>query len=551
MSQIGRLTSLLQSTLTKGIDLESLKLKDGQLLFATIKKLYPNQTALLQMNSTSFVAKLETALTLGPGLFQVALTEEGIVLKPKESTQSRSGARNESVNSEIDSLLMTKDRDTRMSLLNLVKENLPFTKKQLVEVSQWFSDLSTKEDGVSAVRIIVERNLPMTKTVFKSIVTAVQNESFSNLFRALAQQLALNESYQGSGELQKVLQELLSNKREIDPLETFQRLLNSLTEETVPIQEKRWGVSQLQQASILPSSANEKNWLQQLVIAGVQHIENATESDLIHLLPIQKVPKSEGNREIERTVMKLIEEKQPKEIQNLLSINKEKLSLLYEQLQGAKTVSNDNIPLSARQLTQQIQHQFSRLGFNYEHFLQTINRENLQEINHLLKPLLVALLTEDVSSESKNIASEILHKLNGQNLLSQPLQGMQHIIFSIPLDFIGLSHDLTLQWTGKQKKDGSIDADFCRVVFHLQLETLNEMIIDMNVQNRIVSLRVFNEHTHLKELAAPFVKILKESMREKGYTLTSIAFEQEANQSTIERNYQSSKFTSKGVDIKI
>ncbi len=85
-------------------------------------------------------------------------------------------------------------------------------------------------------------------------------------------------------------------------------------------------------------------------------------------------------------------------------------------------------------------------------------------------------------------------RMNGMQLLSGE-NGHQHqLIMQVPLDFFGKQMDATLQWNGRMKEDGKIDANFARVLFYLNMESLKETVIDMQVQNRIVTINVFNDN---------------------------------------------------------
>ena len=47
---------------------------------------------------------------------------------------------------------------------------------------------------------------------------------------------------------------------------------------------------------------------------------------------------------------------------------------------------------------------------------------------------------------------------------------------------------LHLEWNGRMKENGKIDSEFARIMFYLQLDTLEETVVDMQVQNRIVTI---------------------------------------------------------------
>ena len=85
--------------------------------------------------------------------------------------------------------------------------------------------------------------------------------------------------------------------------------------------------------------------------------------------------------------------------------------------------------------------------------------------------------------------------------------------------------DLTLQWNGRRKANSNeIDPAFCRVLFYLELETLQETFVDMQVQNRIITITVMNENQNLNMLAKPLISNLKEGLDSLNYTLSNVHF---------------------------
>ena len=82
--------------------------------------------------------------------------------------------------------------------------------------------------------------------------------------------------------------------------------------------------------------------------------------------------------------------------------------------------------------------------------------------------------------------------------------------------------DLTIQWQGKKQEDGKIDPAFCRILFYLQLPILNETLIDVQIQNRIMNITIRNNNATLGELVTLHSDGLKEILREMNYRLTVV-----------------------------
>ena len=110
-----------------------------------------------------------------------------------------------------------------------------------------------------------------------------------------------------------------------------------------------------------------------------------------------------------------------------------------------------------------------------------------------------------------------------------------------------------MQWSGKKKQDGSIDPSFCRILFYLQLNHLQETVIDVIVQNSIIKVTILNERaTALKVASQPYVAYMKEKLGEAGYTVSSVSFESLAlSQFTVQNAPEKEPISYSGVDIKI
>ncbi|GAE43628.1 hypothetical protein [Mesobacillus boroniphilus] len=112
-----------------------------------------------------------------------------------------------------------------------------------------------------------------------------------------------------------------------------------------------------------------------------------------------------------------------------------------------------------------------------------------------------------------------------------------------------------MQWSGKKTEDGKIDADFCRVLFYLKLEHLDDVIVDMQVQNRIMSVQIFNENPTLRKMAEEMTPLLKLKLAEIDYHLSSVHFhvpgqsQTGRNQRSLAELYGQKEYS--GVDIKI
>lgn len=192
-------------------------------------------------------------------------------------------------------------------------------------------------------------------------------------------------------------------------------------------------------------------------------------------------------------------------------------------------------------------------GLNYEAGL--LGKEpDFGRLAEMLKPQLLALMHDSsVSVALRDAAETVVTRMNGQ-LLQSGENGVQHqLIMQVPLEFFGKRIDATLQWNGQMQKDGNIDADFARILFYLELDSIDKTIIDMQVQNRVVMVTVFNADDTLKSIGGgPLQERLKEGLESTGYKLSGVFFknfiEEEKN---VQKQKKAMKIDGQGVDFRI
>lgn len=200
----------------------------------------------------------------------------------------------------------------------------------------------------------------------------------------------------------------------------------------------------------------------------------------------------------------------------------------------------------------------SALGLSYEQQLSEVLKNgeiDKTQVSETLKSLVLRLLNENPPPAVKEASEQLLNKLTGFQLLSQEAGPIQQLVVQIPFVLGGKANELTMQWSGKKTKDGKIDADFCRVLFYLELEHLNDVIVDMQVQNRIMSVQIFNENPTLRKMAEQITPALKIKLAEIDYHLSSVHFlvpgqsQAGRNQRSLADLYGQKEYS--GMDIKI
>lgn len=231
------------------------------------------------------------------------------------------------------------------------------------------------------------------------------------------------------------------------------------------------------------------------------------------------------------------------------------VQLMQEPGAQARAEANIMQQLDGEAIKQVLKQTIQQLGLNYESQILRATPEHLAQLTQQLKPQLIQLLqSEALTPQTKEAVEQLVARMNAPIIQTSQEQSLQQqIIMNVPLDFLGKKIDATLQWSGKMDDDGKIDENYARILFYLKLETLKETIVDMQVQNRIVTLTIFNETPHLQQLSTQFEERLKEGLEQHRYKLSGLFFK------TIEERHapkpKKQSFTQQpkrsGVDIRI
>ncbi|UPW84118.1 hypothetical protein [Lysinibacillus sp. Ag94] len=617
-----------QSALT--LNNQPLTLKQGQVFQGTIKQLYPDQMAEIQVGHQKFIAKLEVPLKAGDAhFFQVTGTSPQTELKVVTGPMGQTASQSQQINQLLDSMNLPKTAEMQQLLAHFMKAQLPISKEQLMQAEVWLKALPegvTKMDALQAIQKMVELKMPMTNDVFQALISGQKTtgmvsvmESFTQL---LTKEIALPENLK-----QTLIQQVNAIAKPFE-VETgslvLAKSIQILSNNAAAMSEKIQAMNILKEAGILPQQATLQNWSSFSDVKSVQsnqfqqageviqailttksdninHLVDQLKSwtanqslltneqrqslnqliDRFNQLPATKQTLEIFAKQMQEQFIKAFAENSSERLftqdANALSIKDHLLSLLKHEattpLQNEVFMRNlmKNSVESPQAMIQQIVTQadahvqnsmdskamehalktvLKNLGVSYEATLSNKSAD-LQQIAHQLKPQLHTLLQEThISPQLKEAAEMLMARMNGMQLASGE-NGHQHqLIMQVPLEFFGKKMDATLQWNGRMKEDGKIDANYARILFYLQMESMKETVIDMQVQNRVVSVTVFNENDIIP-LAEPLKSALKIGLAEKEYQLSGVFIKQFEKAQPVKTPVVGQQEEHSGVDFRI
>ena len=555
------------------------KLKDGQIVRGKILKLHPKNMATIQIGSNKLVAKLEASLTLGERYYlQVHNTEDLLHLKivgHKLNNQS-----NQNSAELLKQLGLKPTKDNIALAQTLLDDHIRFNPDQLKKAFLILEKESDKEQTKSILKHMLAGNLPVTKSVFEALMS--QNErGFTNQIHQL-QQLLLQKSSQTLPEQNvlnlikqltgtrlnntniienEILLDVSAQRKEffkalkligvIKPdvdFEVWKRNLEPFLTQNLDSNPNVSKYTSHDAKSVLNISSKYVIEAFNHLVSNRELLFNLSEkwSQLFskHInrsISIQSsLPSSifeQASQFILDEISPLLPKQQQQQLESLLSNNPQSLEklmrimrLLHDNQVYHKMTQfivdhqlvneNRNLPLE-QQFLNHIKQFTVMTGLTYENL---VLEDHSSQLNNTLKGLLLQIIHQNNEGPISDQSVRLLHSINGLQLQSvSELNNILYAHLQIPAEKIGLVNELELKFEGK-KKNGKIDTDHCRIHFYLELSHLKETIIDMNVQNRSVTVTVYNDMKNLKTIGNPFINLLKENLKSMNYTLSTVSF---------------------------
>lgn len=613
--------STIQSQITAGITSQlQTSMKEGQVVHGTIKKLYPNQTAEVQIGNQKVIAKLETPLKAGDShFFQVEKSAPELQLKVVTGPLTQGNTMAQQGQQLLQAMNLPKTTEMQAAAQFFIKQQLPVSKDTLMQVEQLLKQLPkdiTMKAALETIQKIIEMKLPLTTSMLQTVLSGKSTDGLHNILQNLQFQLQQDQTVAPA-----LKNNMLQNLQKIaEPFNgpvagaILGKQIEILQNQQQPISSRLPMLQTLKDSSVLPATASLAN---PTPFSNQQSIVNSAGDLLLKLGQTAPAEKGTALEQLRNWVSQqptlttsqksevialLKNDNQPNQMQvvnnaltkvfaeqsqqaiflkdiNGLTPKDHLVSLLGKgstvesithALQQVTDISKN--PASSNVLTQAIvqaeqqvmqqldgkafEHAIKEvlksLGFGYEAKLGG-NSDEIRQLASQLKPQIVELLqNQTISTAVRESAEMVLGRMNGLQILSNE-NGPQHqLLMQVPLEFLGKKMDATLEWNGRMKEDGKIDSDFARIMFYLQLDTLEETVVDMQVQNRVVSITLFNNDQQLSQFAEKFKETLKVGLSSVGYQLSGVfvkTFEEQKMTSILKS--KPNTYDAQGVDIRI
>ncbi|MEK5259432.1 DNA ligase [Paenibacillus sp. FSL L8-0663] len=172
--------------------------------------------------------------------------------------------------------------------------------------------------------------------------------------------------------------------------------------------------------------------------------------------------------------------------------------------------------------------------------------------------LLQLMSSNDLPPALKEAAQQVVQHLTGQQLLLNTDRTAPFAQVHMFIPFVGPDgrETATIQIQSRRGKRGELDASNCRLWFDLDMKGLGRTLVDVQVVDRIVSVKLHNDHEWAASLLTSGRESIHTALESLGYQLLSlrtepmpIRTEQNSLVSSEVQSYVPQPY--KGVDLKI
>lgn len=555
------------SPTTNGVMNQTLQLKEGQMVYGKVDKILSDSTVQVQIGSFKVTAQLDQSVSQDARhWFSVRFINNQLHLDVMPNINKDTLGTDELLFKQ----LQLEQKPTITAIVQMLKENnLPIAKDVVQLASSWIESTKSLATGLEALKLLLQKNLPLSKESFLAFVSLLEEPSTINQLNKLKELLMENPKL---SEKESQLLQLLNRFTQSEGEKMGSLLVNKLVNEvilatknaenakiiltTLQINPMKLAnheeISQLMnqiKRSLLEKNASLLTTQLEQLNSGVKNqlSNHPITNQLQGLINVAKLPVGVTiiNKTIDHVFSELnqvfaqqptpanpsIDSQTMNQLKQLLGGNfDENLNLSSEQkvliLQLVKDLQVDRLNLANSETVKNyFQDLLKNLGLSHEKMLASFSKLNQSDAiqDNSLKSLLLAIRNES-TGDTQELASKLVARLTGFQLNSVESNQLLQFNYQIPIPFWNQTKDLTISWTGKKDKQGKIDGDHCRILFYLDFEKLGMTMVDMQVQNRMIHVRIINELNHLKKVSEPFIQSLQDNLEKLDYQLSSIQF---------------------------
>ncbi|BCJ85234.1 flagellar hook-length control protein FliK [Effusibacillus dendaii] len=577
MNILPSLLQVLGQTLRPDTSAKRIELAVGETLNGIVLDVLDRETALVDIKGLTVRAQTDTAVTKGAvlplvvvgttdnGLFELKINSFAMAHTENQALPARGDTTGSETALPLDRLLQNlqvKDSAfTRQVASRLLSAGISVTPSLLQSIEQLYSKVEQAGQSQSALDTIlqmVQKKIPLTESAFRALDSLQQGPSLSEMVsRLLSQPIAPsveNQNEQGGGtSLLKAETSLpkagppdskvgipdpkanIPNRADGKPDQTREPIVREGADakgaEANPMA-NRPSSSEIGQTAARANTAAQQSTVVQANTA--EEINLAADRIPSAWRQASAVP--DGQTRSPRQLEAADNRMQMSAAADLFGKTKpEDAAKLADRLAASFPLTDMRIELdrladlSPGERGAAVKAVVEKLGLSHEqHVAQLVKTDFAGAVPETLKSLLLA---EVQSGTAQPVAEQILTHLTGQQLMHSAKDDNSPFLYqylTLPVLVGKQTSDAKVHLLTRRKKGRELDPYNCFLYFHLQLPSLGDLGIHVQIVERIVSLRFITEREKNLSLADDTLAPLRDGLKQIGYQLGGVR--QEAGQ---------------------
>lgn len=194
---------------------EAAVFRPGQIFQGKVTKLFPNQTAEVQVGNQKFIALLEAPLSNQERyLFQVQPGEGKIHLKVLTTSHEGGTASINHAEQALAQLKLPSTKENIEIIRSFLQNGLPISKETIQLSSEWLKSAPSLKQGLEVIQQMFEKNLPFSNEIFNALSSLQKNEPLHSLVSNLLSSLKETELTETGTILKNILPKLTVAEKE-------------------------------------------------------------------------------------------------------------------------------------------------------------------------------------------------------------------------------------------------------------------------------------------------------------------------------------------------
>lgn len=182
------MTPITNPVTTAAAQTKPLVMNEGQMFHGQIKQLFPGQMAEVQIGNQKLIAKLEVPMKAGDSYyFQVKAVEPELQLKIISGPTQTAEGQAPKLGGLMDAMQLPKTPEMQALLAFVMKNKIPMTRENLLAAEAMLKGVpaAAQNEALASIQKMVELKLPLTETVFRSLLGVETKEGLHTVLTSL------------------------------------------------------------------------------------------------------------------------------------------------------------------------------------------------------------------------------------------------------------------------------------------------------------------------------------------------------------------------------